>query len=52
MEKGYVVLLFSIFTEIWREYVSSKDSAQLGIIKLDILQLCYQVLNIVHVGAY
>ena len=26
-----------------------KDSAQLGIIKLDILQLC-QVLNIVHVG--
>ena len=41
----------SLFTEIWMflERISSKDSAQLGIIKL---QLCLQVLNIVHVGAY
>ena len=49
-----MVLLFFIFTEIWMflERISSKDSAQLGIIKLDILQLCHQVLNIVHIGAY
>ena len=50
----FIILLLNVvneFSEIWmfsRENILKRFSSA----EKDILQLCYQVLNIVHVGAY